>query len=153
MKPHDLKPPPGARKRRKRVGRGEASGHGKTAGRGTKGTKARGRVRLGFEGGQMPLARRVPKLKGFRPPRRVPPATVDVGALAALDRGEIGPEDLRAAGLLGRRARLVKVLGDGELNRPVTVRAHSFSESARQKIVSAGGKVEILDGAPARGGR
>jgi large subunit ribosomal protein L15 len=145
MKPHELKAAPGATKRRKRVGRGEASGKGKTAGRGTKGTKARNKVRLGFEGGQMPLARRVPKLKGFRPPRRTVYGSVNLSQLGRVDATEIGPEELRAAGLLRKRHDLVKVLGSGEIERAVTVRAHAFSETARQKIESAGGKAEIIE--------
>ncbi|MGH2693207.1 MAG: 50S ribosomal protein L15 [Actinomycetota bacterium] len=145
MKPHELQPADGARTRRKRVGRGEGSGYGKTAGRGTKGTKARGKVNPFFEGGQMPLVRRVPKLKGFKPPVRKDYGTVNVGDIAALKGDAIGPEELRATGLIHKRHALVKVLGDGELQRAVTVRAHAFSESARSKIESAGGKAEVVE--------
>jgi large subunit ribosomal protein L15 len=145
MKPHDLKPAPGATKRRKRVGRGEASGKGKTAGRGTKGTKARNTVRPGFEGGQMPLVRRVPKLKGFKPPRRTIYGSVNLSQLDRLDAAEIGPDELRVAGLVRKRHDLVKVLGSGEIDRAVTVRAHAFSETARGKIEAAGGKAEVID--------
>ena len=145
MKPHDLRPAEGARTRRKRVGRGEGSGYGKTAGRGTKGTKARGKVNNFFEGGQMPLVRRVPKLKGFKPPVRKVYGTVNIGDLATLKKDTIGPEELRAAGLIHKRHPLVKVLGDGELKKAVTVRAHAFSSSARSKIESAGGKVEVVE--------
>lgn len=146
MKPHELKPPPGAVKSRKRVGRGEASGHGKTAGRGTKGAKARKPVKAFFEGGQMPLTRRVPKLKGFSRPQAkvVRYGVVNLRELAALEADEVGPEELRAAGLVHKRDRLIKVLGTGELGRAVTVRAHAFSASARQKIEAAGGTAELL---------
>lgn len=145
MKPHELKPAPGAAKRRKRVGRGEASGKGKTAGRGTKGTKARNKVRPGFEGGQMPLVRRVPKLKGFRPPRRIVYGSVNLDQLGGFDAAEIGPDQLRSAGLVRKRHDLVKVLGAGEIDRAVTVRAHAFSETARRKIEAAGGTAEVID--------
>jgi large subunit ribosomal protein L15 len=145
MKPHELAPPDGARTKRKRVGRGEGSGRGKTAGRGTKGTKARGKVKGFFEGGQMPLVRRVPKLKGFKPHARRSYGSVNVGDLARLETTEIGPDELRVAGLVRKRDRLVKVLGDGELGRRVTVRAHAFSRSARAKIEDAGGTAEIIE--------
>lgn len=144
MKPHELKPAPGSHKARKRVGRGEGSGYGKTAGRGTKGTKARGKVRAFFEGGQMPLVRRIPKLKGFTPPNRTVYGAVNVGQLAELSQDEVGPDELRTAGLVRKRDALVKVLGDGELNRAMTVRAHAFSGAARSKIEAAGGKTEVL---------
>ena len=145
MKPHELKPPPGSNKRAKRVGRGEGSGKGKTAGRGTKGTRARGEVHLFFEGGQMPLIRRVPKLKGFTPPNKVHYGAVNVSALNELDAKEIGPEELRAAGLVHKRDKLIKILGSGDLSRGVTVRAHAVSDSARTKIERAGGKVELIE--------
>ncbi|HEX2049089.1 MAG TPA: 50S ribosomal protein L15 [Actinomycetota bacterium] len=144
MKPHELKPPPGARTRRKRVGRGEGSGHGKTAGRGTKGTRARGTVHAFFEGGQMPLVRRVPKLKGFTPPNKVVYTPVNVGTIASLEGADFGPDELRAAGLVRGRGTQVKVLGRGELDRAVTVRAHAFSASARAKIEAAGGTAEVV---------
>jgi large subunit ribosomal protein L15 len=146
MKPHELKPPAGSHKRPKRVGRGEGSGKGKTAGRGTKGTNARGRVAPFFEGGQMPLTRRVPKLKGFKPPHPTLYATVNIKDLARLSAGDIGPDEMRSAGLIrGRRNTLVKVLGHGDLDRKVRVRAHAFSESARSKIEGAGGGVEVIE--------
>jgi len=144
VKPHELKPPSGARKARKRVGRGEGSGTGKTAGRGTKGTKARNRVRPFFEGGQMPLTRRVPKLKGFRPPHRRVFDPVNLSDLAGIETTEIGPDELRAAGLTGRRAP-IKVLGSGAIDRAVTVKAHAFSKSAKSKIEAAGGRAEVVD--------
>jgi large subunit ribosomal protein L15 len=145
MKPHELRPPEGAHKRRKRVGRGDGSGRGKTAGRGTKGTKARGRVKAFFEGGQMPLSRRVPKLKGFKPIERTAWGEVNIARLAGTGRDEIGPDELRAAGLVRKRDRLVKVLGDGDIDRAVTVRAHAYSASARAKIEAAGGRAEVIE--------
>lgn len=145
MKPHELKPPAGARRERKRAGRGTASGHGKTAGRGTKGTKARGSVRGFFEGGQMPLSRRVPKLKGFKPHDPTHYGGVNLSGLSTIEGNEIGPDEMRAAGLVRKRDKLVKVLASGDLDRAVTVRAHAFSASARAKIEAAGGAVEVLD--------
>ena len=147
MKPHELKPAPGSKTKRTRVGRGEGSGKGKTAGRGTKGTKARGEVHLFFEGGQMPLIRRVPKLKGFTPPNRKEYGAVNVGQLADLG-SKVGPDELRAAGLVRKRDKLVKVLGNGDISKKVTVRAHAFSESARTKIEGAGGTAEIISLVP-----
>ena len=144
MKPHELKPARGSRKAPKRVGRGEGGSGGKTAGRGTKGTKARGTVKPGFEGGQMPLVRRVPKLKGFTPPNRKVYGSVNVGDLARVDGDTLGPDELRAAGLVRKRDKLVKVLANGDVDRAVTVRAHAFSASARAKIESAGGTAEVL---------
>ncbi len=144
MKPHELRSPDGARKKRTRVGRGEAAGKGKTAGRGTKGTRARGTVKTFFEGGQMPLVRRVPKLKGFKPPRRREYGAVNLAQIGELKGDRIGPDELRSAGLIRKRHPLVKVLGDGEISRAVTVRAHAFSESARKKIEAAGGSVDVL---------
>ena len=144
MKLHDLKPAEGSRKKKQRVGRGDGSGRGKTAGRGTKGTKARGEVPLGFEGGQMPLIRRVPKLKGFTPPRRKHFGAVNVGELEALGVSEIGPDELRSSGLVHKRDKLIKVLGVGDVSKALTVRAHAFSASAKSKIEGAGGTVETL---------
>ena len=144
MKPHELNPPPGSHKRRKRKGRGEAGSGGKTAGRGTKGTRARGEVHPWFEGGQMPLARRVPKLKGFRPHAKVVYATVNVGDLNELEGSTFGVEELRASGLVHKRHKVIKVLGGGEISRAVTVRAHAVSDSARSKIEAAGGSVEVV---------
>lgn len=145
MKLNELKPAEGSRKARTRVGRGEGSGKGKTAGRGTKGTKARNKVPLFFEGGQMPLYRRVPKLKGFKNPNPVHYGGVNVSALAALDATTVGPDEMRAAGLVRKREKLVKVLGGGDIDKKITVRAHAFSASARQKIEAAGGTVEVID--------
>ncbi|HEV2757257.1 MAG TPA: 50S ribosomal protein L15 [Actinomycetota bacterium] len=154
MKPHELKPAEGAHRRRKRVGRGEGSGKGKTAGRGTKGTRARGEVHLFFEGGQMPLVRRVPKLKGFTPPNRKVYGAVNLRELASVDRDTVGPDEVRAAGLVHKRDKLIKILGNGEIDRAMTVSAHAFSQSARTKIEGAGGTVVVLDeGPPAKHGR
>ncbi len=148
MKPHDLKPAPGSKKDRTRKGRGEGSGKGHTAGRGTKGTKARGEVHHFFEGGQMPLIRRVPKLKGFTPPNRKIYGAVNVGQLEEVGGTEVGPDELRAAGLVRKRDKLVKVLGSGDVSKKLTVRAHAFSDSARSKIEGAGGTVEVISLAP-----
>ncbi len=144
MKPNDLKPAEGSRTKAMRVGRGEGSGKGKTAGRGTKGTRARNKVPVFFEGGQMPLYRRIPKLKGFRNPTATHYGGVNVGALGGLDATEIGPDEMRAAGLVRKREKLVKVLGGGELSKKLTVRAHAFSGSAKEKIEAAGGTVEVI---------
>jgi large subunit ribosomal protein L15 len=143
--PHDLAPAPGATHSRKRVGRGPGSGHGKTAGRGNKGQKSRTgyRHQRGFEGGQMPLHRRVPK-RGFTNIFRV---EYDVVNLSQLDRFEAGaavtPDTLAAARLSGSR-RPVKILGDGEIGKPLTVSAHKFSAGAQAKIEKAGGKCEVI---------
>ena len=145
MKLHHLKPAPGAKTRKIRVGRGEGGRRGKTAGRGTKGQKARGTVRPGFEGGQMPLQRRLPKLKGFRNPNKEVFALINVEKLAAFDaKATVTPEDLRAKGLIKKRGR-VKVLGEGDLAVPLTVKAHAFSLGAVEKIKAAGGSVEVVD--------
>lgn len=148
MKIHHLKPAPGAHRAKTRKGRGEAAGKGKTAGRGTKGTGARHNVPAGFEGGQMPLQRRLPKLPGFTPRNRVEFATVNVAALdAAFDDGdEVTPALLRERGLIRRTAAPVKVLGDGELTTRLTVSAQAFSASARVKIDGSGGTATVLSG-------
>ncbi len=143
MKAHDLKPPKGSTRPRRRVGRGIAGKGGKTAGRGMKGQAARGTVPVGFEGGQMPLARRVPKLKGFKNPFRVEYAVVNLDTLQNFDGDQVDPDTLRANGLVHKHG-LVKVLGRGELSRKVTVKAHAFSKSAEQAITAAGGSVEVL---------
>ncbi len=145
MKIHHLRPGDGAKRPRRRVGRGRAAGQGKTAGRGTKGYLARHNSRVGFEGGQMPIQRRVPKLKGFTNPNRVEWAVVNVERLGEVFRARtnVTPDLLRERGLV-RKALPIKVLGNGELNKPLTVSAHAVSESARGKIEGAGGTVEIL---------
>ncbi len=145
LKLHDLRPAPGAHKEKTRVGRGEGS-KGKTAGRGTKGTKARYQVRIGFEGGQMPLHRRVPKLKGFSNAAfKTTYQVVNIGRLAQLypSGGDVTPEGLAANGAV-RSGELVKVLGSGDLSVALRVSAHAVSESARQKIEAAGGTVTLL---------
>ena len=145
MKVHHLRPAPGSKRPRRRVGRGRAAGQGKTAGRGTKGYQARHQSKLGFEGGQMPLARRVPKLKGFRNPNRQEWAVVNVERLAEVFKGskEVDPEAMRERGLV-RGGLPVKVLARGDIGRAITVRAHAFSAAARAKIEQAGGKAELL---------
>ena len=143
MKLHDLKPAPGSNRERRRVGRGIGGKGGKTAGRGMKGQGARSGVRPGFEGGQMPLMRRVPKLKGFTNPFRVEYAVVNLDVLEAFDGNEITPEALRSKGLVAKQG-LVKVLGRGELSRALNVRAHAFSKSAEAAIRAAGGTVDVL---------
>jgi len=144
MKLHHLKPAEGSKTPRKRVGRGKAAGQGKTAGRGTKGYLARHNPKLGFEGGQIPLIRRVPKLKGFSNPNRVEYAVVNVEKLAAtFPDGNADPAAMLAAGLV-RKGRPVKVLAGGELSAKLTVRAQAFSEAARRKIEDAGGSAEII---------
>jgi large subunit ribosomal protein L15 len=145
MKLHHLRPGPGARRQRRRVGRGRAAGRGKTAGRGTKGYLARNSKKLGYEGGQMPLTRRLPKKKGFTNPNREAWAVVNVERLAQRFEADatVSPESMAAAGLVRRRMP-VKVLGGGELDRALTVQAHGFTKVAREKIERAGGRVEVL---------
>ncbi len=145
MKLHHLRPAEGAVRARKRMGRGKAAGQGKTAGRGTKGYLARHNKKLGFEGGQTPLQRRVPKLKGFTNPNRQEWAVINVDRLGrAFEAGsQVTPEALRERGLV-RKSRPVKVLGGGELDRALTVQAHAVSAAARAKIEAAGGSVEVV---------
>ncbi len=143
MKIHDLQPPAGSTRPRRRVGRGIAGKGGKTAGRGTKGQGARNNIKPGFEGGQLPLTQRVPKLKGFKNPFRVEYTVVNLDTLEAFDGAEVSPDTLRAAGLVHKHG-LVKVLGRGELSRALTVSAHAFSASAAAAIRAAGGTVEVL---------
>lgn len=144
IKVHHLRPAPGAKTAKTRVGRGEAS-KGKTAGRGTKGTKARYQVPARFEGGQLPLHMRLPKLKGFKNPFKVEFQVVNVADLnAAFPKGgAVGITDLVRAGLV-RKGEPVKVLGNGEISVALTVSAHKFSETAVAKIAAAGGKAEVL---------
>ncbi|MFC5184475.1 50S ribosomal protein L15 [Actinomadura harenae] len=144
LKVHDLRPAPGANRPKTRKGRGEAS-KGKTAGRGTKGTKARNTVPVGFEGGQMPLIRRIPKLKGFKNPNRVEFQVVNLDKLSALypEGGEVTAEDLAAKGAV-RSGRPVKILGTGEISVAVQVKVHAFSGAAKEKITAAGGTAEQL---------
>ena len=140
---HDLKPPPGSSRSRKRVGRGTGGKGGKTAGRGTKGQRARNTVAIGFEGGQMPLKQRVPNLKGFKNPFRVEYQAVNLDAIDALGVAEVSPDVLLERGVAHKGA-LVKVLGRGELTRAVRVQAHAFSRSAEAAITAAGGSVEVV---------
>jgi large subunit ribosomal protein L15 len=144
MKLHDLKSPEGSIKRKKIVGRGIAGKGGKTAGRGTKGQKARRQIPAGFEGGQLPLLQRIPKLKGFTNPFRVEYTPVNLDALAALGVAELNPDVLVTKGL-ARKKDLIKVLGRGELTSALHVSAHGFSESAKAAIEAAGGSVTVLD--------
>ena len=147
MRLHDLKPRPGAKHRRKRLGQGESSGHGKTAGRGGKGQTARSgsSIRIGFEGGQMPLIRRIPK-RGFNNARHgtyyIP---VNVESLNAFDDGaRVDEAALRDRGLAKGRGDGIKILGDGEVTRKLSVSAHAFSASARTKIEAKGGTCEVV---------
>ncbi len=152
MRLNDISPAPGSKKARKRVGRGTGSGHGKTSGRGNKGAGARSgsKAHSTYEGGQMPLQRRLPRLKGMArgphtPARPKVYAPVNVGELAELEGDTIGVEEMKAAGLVRKKETLVKILGNGEISRAVTVRAHAFSGTAREKIEAAGGGVETLE--------
>lgn len=142
---HELRPNAGSTKNRKRIGRGPGSGTGKTSGRGHKGQKARSGASIpaGFEGGQMPLQRRIPK-GGFTPLNRVEFQVVNVRTLSEMDADEITPEVLRASGLIGSLKEPVKILGEGELSRAVKVSAHAFSASARKKIEAAGGSASVI---------
>jgi len=151
MKLHELRPPKGAKKKRKRVGRGIAAGQGKTAGRGTKGQKARsgGGVRPYFEGGQLPLVRRLPHKRGFVNIFKVHYTPVNLDRLDAFGAGdEVSPVTLAEAGIIKSPREPVVILGRGELDRPLVVKAHRISASAREKILSAGGTVEVV---PLRG--
>jgi large subunit ribosomal protein L15 len=147
MKLHELSPNPGAKKERKRVGRGTGSGHGKTSGKGHKGQNSRagGGVRPGFEGGQMPLIRRLPKRGFSNEPFRT---RYEVLNVEALDRFEVGtvvtPELLEETRVLKNATTGLKILGTGEITKALTVRAHKVSESARAKIEAAGGTVELI---------
>lgn len=146
MKLSDLRPAPGSNNKRKRIGRGDGSGHGKTSCRGHKGQGARsgGGTRPGFEGGQMPLQRRVPK-RGFHNPFRVQMATVNVEQLEKFPSGsEVNPTLLAEKGLLRGKNSRVKILGDGALTKPLTIKAHGFSAAAKVKIEACGGKAELL---------
>ena len=144
LKLHHLRPAPGAKKAKTRVGRGEAS-KGKTAGRGTKGTKARGQVPAGFEGGQMPIHMRLPKLKGFKNPFKVEFQVVNLDRIELLfpEGGDVSVEQLVARGAV-RKGQPVKVLGQGSIGVPVTVAAHAFSASAKEKIEAAGGSATAV---------
>ena len=146
MRLDELKPAVGSSKKRKRVGRGDGSGHGKTSCRGHKGQGARsgGNVQPGFEGGQMPLQRRLPK-RGFHNPFRIEMSVVNLGQLESFPAGvEVTPESLSQQGLLTGKQRRVKILGEGSLSKALTVKAHGFSAKAKEKIEAAGGKAELI---------
>ena len=151
MRVHDLQPAPGSKKTAIRVGRGTGGRRGKTAGRGMKGQGARGQIKPGFEGGQLPLAQRIPKLKGFKNPFRVEYAVVNLETLQEFEGDEVTPDTLRAKGLVHKHG-FVKVLGRGELTRALRVSAHAFSKTAEQAITAAGGEVTKLP-LPFKGGR
>ena len=147
MEQHNLKPPVGAKKKRKRVGRGDGSGHGTYSGRGLKGQKSRagGGVRLGFEGGQLPLIKRLPSVRGFTNIFKTEYSIVNIKKLVVFDANtEVTPEVLLDAGIIKSLKHRVKVLGDGEIDRPLTVKAHKFTTVAGNKIEAAGGKVEVI---------
>lgn len=149
MQLHDLKSPPGSRKQKKRVGRGMASGTGKTSGRGIKGQKARSGGAKGpyFEGGQLPLVRRLPFRRGFTNIRRVEYAPVNVEFLQerfSEGQQEVTPEALMEAGVIKKSDKAVAILGNGDITVALTVKAHRFSKSAKEKIEAAGGTVEVL---------
>jgi large subunit ribosomal protein L15 len=152
MRLHDLKPRPGAKHRRKRIGQGESSGHGRTAGRGGKGQTARSgsSIRIGFEGGQMPLIRRIPK-RGFNNARHaVRYVPINLDSLNQFEDGaKVDAAALRKAGLANGPVHRIKILGDGELAKKLTVTAHAFSASARAKIEAKGGVCEVVSAAPA----
>jgi large subunit ribosomal protein L15 len=150
MHVHDLAPAPGSNKARRRVGRGIGGKGGKTAGRGTKGQGARDTIPMGFEGGQLPLAQRVPKLRGFVNPFRIEYNVINLDDLEILGVDVVTPESLKSAGLIHHKGFL-KVLGRGEITKAVQVSAHAFSKSAREAIVAAGGSATLLD--PPYGGR
>lgn len=144
MKLHELQPATGSRKVRNRIGRGTSSGNGKTAGRGQKGQKARGKVRLGFEGGQMPLFRRMPK-RGFKNINRKEYAIVNLETLNKFEDGaEVTPALLVESGIIKDEKDGIKVLGNGTLNKQLTVKASKFSASAKEAIESKGGKAEVI---------
>lgn len=148
MRQHELRPPKGARKARKRLGRGDGSGHGSFSGRGLKGQNSRsgGGVRQGFEGGQQPLITRLDKLPGFTNIFRIEFSVVNLDSLAAFPAGaEVTPRTLVESGVLRDARRPVKILGRGEIDRPLAVEAHRFSGSARRKIEAAGGAAREID--------
>ena len=143
IKVHDLQPVPGANRRKRRVGRGIAGKGGKTAGRGTKGQKARSKVPASFEGGQMPLHMRIPKLKGFNNPFRVEYSAVNLHTLADLDESTVTPALLVERGVV-RKGAFVKILARGEISSKVDVHAHAVSKAAESAITAAGGSVTLI---------
>ena len=147
MKINDLRPSEGSVKKRRRIGRGVGSGHGTTAGRGTKGQLARsgGKTRPGFEGGQMPLQRRIPRLKGFKNNRKVVFDVINVEELEVFkDEETVDKESFRAKGLIKKSDAPVKILGGGDLKKKLTVKADHFSKGAKEKIEKSGGKAEVI---------
>ena len=147
MRQHEIGPVPGSRHKRKRVGRGDGSGHGSQSGRGAKGQKSRAGAKIPpyFEGGQLPLSKRLPRQPGFTNIFRQEYAVVNLKDLARFDEGaEINPESLVQAGLLHSLKQPVKILGEGEISHPLTVKAHRFSQSAKEKIAAAGGQAEEI---------
>lgn len=146
MRLHELQPAPGSKKKRKRIARGIGSGLGKTAGRGTKGQKARRQIHPNFEGGQTPIHRRLPVKKGFRNPNHVEYAVLNVSDIEkSFEAGEeVSPETVRSKGLVGNMKDGLKILGSGDLKKKLKVTAHQFSKSAEEKIAKAGGEVVRL---------
>ena len=147
MRQDKLSPAPGSKQKRKRVGRGDGSGHGTYSGRGCKGQKSRSGYKMtrGFEGGQMPLIQRLPKKRGFVNIFRVEYSTVNINKLNIFESGsEVTPEKLAAAGLVKSLRNPIKILGEGDINHPLSVKANKFSATAKAKIEAAGGKVEEI---------
>jgi large subunit ribosomal protein L15 len=150
VRQHELAPAPGSRKNRKRVGRGNGSGHGTYSGRGSGGQKSRSgyRIKPGFEGGQLPLIKRLPRKRGFTNIFRIEYSVVSVGRLGIFEAGsEVTPEKLLAEGVVKSLRQPVKILADGEINRPLIVRVNKFSAAAKAKIEAAGGKAEEVGNA------
>lgn len=144
MELHDLAPAPGSKHSRRRVGRGTGGKGGKTAGRGTKGQHARNTVRPGFEGGQLPLTQRIPKLRGFANPFRIEYNVINLDTLNALESTTVDVDSLKAQGVVPHKG-LVKVLGRGEITHAMHVSAHAFSKSAREAITAAGGTITVVE--------
>jgi large subunit ribosomal protein L15 len=147
MKQNELKPPAGSKRKRKRIGRGDASGHGSYSGRGVKGQKARsgGGVRAGFEGGQLPIVKRLPRKRGFTNIFKTEYSIVNLGKLGVFaPDSKVGPQELLEAGLVKSVKRPIKILSDGEINQPLVVKADKISAAAQRKIVAAGGSIEEI---------
>jgi large subunit ribosomal protein L15 len=148
VRQNNIAPPPGSRQARKRVGRGNGSGHGTYSGRGCKGQKSRAgyQMRPGFEGGQLPLIKRLPRKRGFTNIFRTEYSTVNIGKLSTFEAGsEVTPEQLLAAGMVKSLRNPIKILADGDINHPITVKANKFSASAKAKIEAAGGTAEEVE--------
>ena len=151
MRQDNLAPPPGSKKSRKRVGRGDGSGHGTYSGRGCKGQKSRAgyKIRPGFEGGQLPLIKRLPKIRGFTNIFRLEYSVVNISRLNIFEaESEVTPEKLVAAGIVKSLRRPIKILAEGDIDRPLSVKANRFSAAAKAKIETAGGKIEEIKRAP-----